>query len=448
MPRKKKEETVKEKKKPKVKKVSKTKKNVTSVKKETEEKNQEIIQPSVNIGMIGHVDHGKTTLTECLSGKWTDMHSEELKKGITIRLGYANCAFYEDPNLKDTEAYTTNKISVDGKTKNKFLRKISIVDAPGHESLMATMLAGATIMDGAILLVAANEQCPQPQTFEHLKALEIMGVKNVIVVQNKIDIVSEDEAITNYNQIKKFLENTSYKDAPIIPISAQYKANIDFLIQTIEKQIPTPERNLDKTPRMFIARSFDINKPGIPIKNIKGGVLGGAIQQGKFSVGDEIEIKPGYEVEERNQKILKPLHTKIIGIMSGNESIDEATPGGSIALLTNLDPNIVKSDKLTGNIVGKKDMLPETLYEIELETILLERVVGTKEELKVESIKKGEVLMLNVNSAATVGMVVELGKNKIKCKLKIPICADKDSKVTISRVVHSRFRLIGYGIIC
>jgi translation initiation factor 2 subunit 3 len=444
MPRKKKVEDIN---KPKEKKSEKVKKDKPKDK-ETQIEEGKTIQPAVNIGMIGHVDHGKTTLTEGLSGKWTDTHSEEFKKGITIRLGYANCSFYKDNSLSETEAYTINKISTDGKTKNEFIRKISIVDAPGHESLMATMLAGATIMDGALLLVAANEQCPQPQTSEHLKALEIMGVKNVIIVQNKIDLVSEEEAKANYNQIKEFLENTAFKDSPIVPISAQYKINLDYLIETIEKYIPTPTRNLDKTPRMFIARSFDINKPGNSIPNLKGGVLGGAIQQGKFSIGDDIEIKPGYEVEERNQKILKPLYTKIIAIMSGNEPIEDAIPGGSVAILTNLDPSVVKSDKLTGNVIGKPGELPDTLYEFELETTLLERVVGTKEELKVEPIKKGEVLMLNVNSAATVGLVTELGKNKISCKLKIPICADKGSKVTISRVVHSRFRLIGYGTIC
>ncbi|MCB9359498.1 translation initiation factor IF-2 subunit gamma [Candidatus Woesearchaeota archaeon] len=405
-------------------------------------------QPVINIGMIGHVDHGKTTLTECLSGKWTDTHSEELKKGITIRLGYANCSFYTDAKKKNTDSYTVDEMSSDGKTKNKLIRKISLVDAPGHESLMATMLAGATIMDGALLLVAANEICPQPQTFEHLKALEIMGIKNVIVVQNKIDLVSEEEALENYEQIKKFLERTSYKDAPIVPISAQYKVNIDFLIETIEKTIPTPERDLTKSPKMFIARSFDINKPGVEIAKMVGGVIGGAVQQGKFVVGDEIEIRPGYEVEERNQKIFKPIKTKIIGLMSGKDKIEEATPGGSIAIMTTLDPNVVKSDRLTGNLVGKPGELPETLYNIELETSLLERVVGTKEELQVEPIKKGEILMLNVNSASTVGMVVELGKNKVKCQLKIPVCAANGSRVTISRVVHSRFRLIGFGTIC
>src|SRR3989344_3879582 len=153
-------------------------------------------QPEINLGMIGHVDHGKTTLTEKLTGKWTDTHSEELKRGITIRLGYANFSIY-----KTKEGYTTKKDK-----DAKLLRNISIVDAPGHETLMATMLSGAAIMDGALLLIAANEECPQPQTKEHLMALEIIGIKQIVIVQNKIDLVSKEEALENYKQIKDFVK--------------------------------------------------------------------------------------------------------------------------------------------------------------------------------------------------------------------------------------------------
>jgi translation initiation factor 2 subunit 3 len=127
-------------------------------------------QPVINIGFFGHVDHGKTTLTEALSGKWTDTHSEEMKRGITIRLGYANTTIY-----KTKKGYTT-----DPKEKGTYIRTVSFVDAPGHESLMATMLAGATIIDGALLLVAANENCPQPQSREHLllcKTKLILSIK-------------------------------------------------------------------------------------------------------------------------------------------------------------------------------------------------------------------------------------------------------------------------------
>lgn len=407
----------------------------------------EALTPEVNIGLVGHVDHGKTTLTERLSGKWTDTHSEEIKRGITIRLGYADTVFRKCPKCKGTKSFTVKEKCPDHKTATKPLRMVSFVDAPGHESLMATMLSGARIMDGALLLVAANEQCPQPQTREHLMGLQIAGIKNVVVIQNKIDLVSQDRALRNYKQIKDFLKGTDYEDSPIIPISAQKDVNVDLLIEAIEKVIPTPKRSSGKNTLMFIARSFDINKPGFKIKDLKGGVLGGALVEGTLKKGDRIEIRPGRIVEEHNQIVSKPLFATITSAMTGGKSVDSISPGGSVAAMTSLDPSVVSSDKLVGNLVGLPGKLPPVWNELTLETNLFEKVVGSEEELVVDPIKMNEVLMLNVNSAATVGFVEDLGKNQFKCRLKKPVCADVGSKVTVSRRIGTRFRLIGFGMI-
>lgn len=404
-------------------------------------------QPELNIGLIGHVDHGKTTLTERLTGKWADTHSEEIKRGITIRLGYADTTLKKCTKCDGSKAYTVlDKCeSCGGKTEP--LKRISIVDSPGHESLMATMLSGTTMMDGALLLVAANETCPQPQTREHIMGLQIIGIKNIIVLQNKIDLVPKEKAKKNYEQIKKFLEETGYGDAPIIPVSAAHNVNTGAVIKAIDDYIPTKERDSSISPVMFVSRSFDINKPGCDIDKLCGGVLGGSLTQGMLKKGQEVEIKPGIAYEERNQKKWKPINTKIISLASGKEELSKAGPGGSIALGTSLDPAIVKSDRLAGAVVGNPGELPPVWYELSLETHLLERVVGTREDKEVEPIKVGESLMLNVNTAATVGVVTNVGKNRVECKLKLPVCAQKDSRVTISRLIGSRFRLIGYGII-
>ncbi|MDD9954567.1 MAG: translation initiation factor IF-2 subunit gamma [Candidatus Woesearchaeota archaeon] len=398
-------------------------------------------QPEINIGLVGHVDHGKTTLAERLSGKWTDTHSEEIKRGITIRLGYADVQLYE---RKDKTL--TTKAKEDGK-EHKPLRKISLVDAPGHESLMATMLAGTTIMDGAILLISANEQCPQPQTKEHLMALEISGIENVIVVQNKVDLVNKERATRNYEQIKEFLKGSKYEDAPIIPLSAARGVNIDLLLQTIQELIPTPKRDKNEAPMMLVARSFDTNKPGTTPDKLQGGVVGGAIVQGTIRVGDRIELRPGRIYEEANQIKAQALFATVSSAITGGKPAKEVHPGGSMALMTDIDPAVIKSDSLTGNVVGLPDKLPPVWSSLTLETHLLERVVGAAEELKVNPIVPNELLMLNVNSAATIGIVRDLGKNQVSCQLKKPVCAAVGARVTISRRVGNRFRLIGYGII-
>lgn len=419
------------------------KKETTEAKKHS----KEAIQPEINIGMIGHVDHGKTTLVQTLSGKWTDTHSEEIKRGITIRLGYADVSFYKCKKCEGNDAYGATEKCLKCGEEAEFLRKISLVDAPGHESLMATMLCGANIMDGALLLVSAAETCPQPQTREHVQALEIVGIDNLIIVQNKIDLVTAEQAKKNYDDIKAFLKGTKFENAPIIPMSAIHSINLDVLIKTIQENFKTPKRDLSADPIMFVARSFDINKPGTIPEKMTGGVLGGSLKQGKLIEGAEIEILPGYEVQEKNQKIWKPLKTKIVSLMSGGDHVKEVVPGGSIAAMTTLDPSVVKSDKLVGSMVVLEGQAPKVWYEFQLETHLLERVVGAKDKLVVEPIKLGEILMLNVNSAATVGTVKELGKNLVKCVLRKPVCADKGARVTMSRNLGQRWRLIGYGII-
>ncbi|MDP2909210.1 MAG: translation initiation factor IF-2 subunit gamma [Nanoarchaeota archaeon] len=401
-------------------------------------------QPEINIGLIGHVDHGKTTLVYRLSGKWTDEHSEEIKRGITIRLGYADVVFYKCPNCKP-DCYTTSATCPNCKSSCTPLRKVSFIDAPGHETLMATMLSGAAIMDGALLLISANEPCPQPQTKEHLMALNIIGIKNIVIIQNKIDLVSEEDALKNYEQIKKFIKGTIAENAPVIPTSAQHGVNISAVIEAIEEVMKTPKRDVDKDPLMFIARSFDINRPGAQIEGLVGGVIGGALKEGAFKLNDEIEIRPGLKKEKEGKLSYQPVITKIVGLKTGGESVDKVIPGGSIGVLTLLDPAIVKSDSLTGNVAGLPNKLPKVWYEFELEPHLLERVVGAKDELVVEPVKEREFLMLNVNSSATVGIVDKISKDKFHTMLKIPVCCNQGGRVTISRKLGDRWRLIGWG---
>lgn len=405
-------------------------------------------QPEVNIGLVGHVDHGKTTLTEALSGVWTDTHSEEIKRGITIKLGYADSEFYRCLKCGDPKGYCTKaKCPICG-GKTEYIRAVSFVDAPGHETLMATMLSGGAIMNGALLLIAANEKCPQPQTREHLMALDFIGVKNVVIVQTKIDLVTREKAVESQRNIREFVKGTVAENAPIVPVSAHFNANLDVLIKTIDEEIPTQEHLLEVDLRMFIARSFDVNKPGTVYKELKGGVLGGSLITGKVSVGEEIEIRPGIKVEEKGSSIItfRPLITKVTSLISGGKSRKSLHPGGLSALGTDLDPHLTKSDSLIGSVLGKPGTLPPIIEKLRVETHLMDLLVGLKDEIKVENIRTNEVLMLNIGTATTVGIVTSAHGNIAEMNLRMTVCAEEGQRVAISRRVGNKFRLIGYGI--
>ncbi len=400
-------------------------------------------QSDLNIGTAGHVDHGKTTIIEALTGVWTSSHSEELRRGITIRIGYADMPIYRY-RISDKDVYWSWP-EYDGHKPEELVRVVSFVDCPGHESLMANMLSGAAVMDGAMLVIAANEPVPRPQTKEHTMALQIMGVKNIVVVQNKLDLVSKKEAKENYEMIKEFLSTTIYADAPIIPVSAVHRVNLQYLVEALYKHIPIPERDLSKPYRMFVIRSFDINKPGTPYKELRGGVIGGSIVQGKVKVGDEIEILPGYLYSEGGKIVHQPLYTTVQSLRTRYVSLKEAYGGGLIGVQTDLDPYLTKSDNLVGNVVGAPDTLPPVLYELELDVELFKYVVGTDESIEVKPISMNERLRLNVGPAVTLGVVTSARGESISVKLHRPVVAEEGWRVAIATRVNNMWRLIGVG---
>ena len=385
---------------------------------------------SINIGMVGHVEHGKTTLLYKLTGKLTIQHSEELKRGMTIKLGYADFIIRE----KD------GKFNI---KEGKPVRYVSFVDVPGHEMLMATMLSGAALIDAAILVIAANEGI-KPQTREHLIALQARNIKQIIIVQNKIDLVSKEQALKNYQAIKEFVKGTVAENAPIIPCSAQQEINIDKLIEAIS-MLKVPQRDTESQPLFVIARSFDINRPGTKIENLKGGVLGGALKRGKLKIGDEIEIKPGLVLKKENQTVYKTVRTKITSLFKGKHSIHEATPGGSIALETELDPILTKADNLSGCVAGISGTVPEIANKIKVKFKLFDKLFGAKEDTKVENIKSAEFLLLSMNTSITVGLVTKVSGSIAEFNLKIPVVPFKGETLGIGRNINSHWRLIGWA---
>lgn len=387
--------------------------------------------PELNVGVVGHIDHGKTTLLSKLTGKFPDTHSEELKRGITIKLGYAEMIISKEGN------------NYNNKGKGTPVRYISFIDAPGHEMLMATMLSGAAIIDAAILVIAANEGI-KPQTSEHFIALQAKKIKNIIIVQNKIDLVTKEQALKNYHDIKNFVKGTIAENAPIIPISAQQEINIEKLIEAIAK-LEIPKRDTESEPIFLIARSFDINRPGLEGSKLHGGVLGGILKKGKLRVGDEIEIKPGLNIKKANQQTYQTLTTKILSLYRGNQSMEEVIPGASISIETELDPFLTKADSLSGCVVGLKGKLPEISYKAKIKAQLFKEVIGISEHKEVAPLKTKEMLMLSVNTTITVGTIERINKDETELFLNIPLVLLKGNNVGLARNINGHWRLIGFG---
>jgi len=379
-------------------------------------------QPTINIGTIGHVAHGKSTVVRAISGVQTVRFHEEKLRNITIKLGYANAKIYkcscEAPECyKSFGSNVADKLLCDKcKSDMVLLRHVSFVDCPGHDILMATMLNGVAVMDAAMLLISADQTCPQPQTSEHLAAIEMMKLVNIIILQNKIDIVMKKsaEAESQYNDIKKFVQGTKAEHSPIIPISAQLKYNIDVVIDYICR-IPIPIRDFTADPLMIVIRSFDTNKPGDDARHLKGGVVGGSIIKGILKVGDEVEIKPGYFKKDGDVTICKTLLSRIVSLQAEKNDLLIAVPGGLIGVGLELDPSLTKSDHLVGCVLGKPGRLPDVYNIIQAKYCLLRKLLGLKKEKvgKVRPIVMSETLLFNVGSTSTAGNVIEVdGKVK------------------------------------
>lgn len=324
------------------------------------------------------------------------------------------------------------------------------VDCPGHDILMSTMLSGAAVMDAALLLIAGNETCPQPQTSEHLAAIEIMKLKHIVILQNKVDLMREEGAHQHHESILKFIRGTVADGSPVIPISAQLKYNIDAINEQIISRIPVPERNFLASPHMIIIRSFDVNKPGAEIEDLKGGVAGGSILTGVLKLGDEIEIRPGIiSKDEQGKTICQPIMSRIVSLFAEHNDLKFAVPGGLIGVGTRIDPTLCRADRLVGHVLGLRGKLPNIYIELEVNYFLLRRLLGVKtadaKQAKVAKLSKNEVLMVNIGSTATGAKVMNVKADAAKLSLTSPACTEVGEKIALSRRIEKHWRLIGWA---
>ena len=270
-------------------------------------------KPHVNIGTIGHVDHGKTTLTaaitKVLHDKYPELNEftpfdqvdnapEERDRGITINVSHVE---YQ------TEA-----------------RHYAHVDAPGHADYVKNMITGAAQMDGAILVVAATDG-PMAQTREHVLLARQVGVPTILIALNKADMVDDEEMLELVEEeCRDLLESQDFdREAPIIQVSAlkalegdpEWVAKVEELMDAVDSYIPTPERDMDKPFLMPIEDVFTITG--------RGTVVTGRVERGKLPINSEVEILG----------IREPQKTTVTGIEMFHKSMDEAWAGENCGLL-------------------------------------------------------------------------------------------------------------------
>ena len=334
--------------------------------------------------------------------------------------------------LPDCGSSTADVVKQEARGKEwtyELVRHVSFVDCPGHDILMATMLNGAAVMDAALLLIAGNEPCPQPQTSEHLAAVEIMKLQHIIILQNKIDLVKEAAALQQHEDIKAFVKGTVADSAPIVPISAQLRYNIDVVAEYITNHIPVPVRNFTGEPKMIVIRSFDVNKPGEEVQDLRGGVAGGSILQGVLRLGQEVEIRPGI-VQRGANGVVKcvPLFSRVVSLFAEGNDLQYAVPGGLIGVGTLLDPTLTRADRLVGQVLGTRGAAVD-LHGTEGRTRLW-RLLASKRRWREERQKlgKGEILMVNIGSTSVGGKIEAVKADLAKISPRRP-CTSEGEKI-------------------
>ncbi|MDJ0651616.1 MAG: elongation factor Tu [Simkaniaceae bacterium] len=269
-------------------------------------------KPHVNIGTIGHVDHGKTTLTAAIT-------SHLAKKGGAKLRDYASI---DNSPEEKARGITINSTHVEYETDN---RHYAHVDCPGHADYVKNMVTGAAQMDGAILVVGATDG-PMPQTKEHVLLARQVGVPSIVVFLNKMDQISkEDEELVELveMEIGEMLEAQGYKDCPIIRGSAlkalegnvEWEKSIDELMKAVDEKIPTPAREVDKPFLMPVEDVFSISG--------RGTVATGRVEKGIIKLNDKIEIVGLRDTRE----------SVATGLEMFNKQLDDARAGENVGVL-------------------------------------------------------------------------------------------------------------------
>ena len=401
-------------------------------------------QAVLNIGCIGHVSNGKSTLVRKMTGIKTQKFKSEKERNCTINVGYGNCKIFYSPTSNEFK-YTGSgtESMVDSKGNIMILiNHISFVDCPGHENYMSNMLCGTSVIDMAFLVEAANASViPQPQTLEHLMAIQNMDISDIVVLQNKCDLVNKQELEFNKLAIEDFIEDYYDDPLPIIPIIAQSGCNIDYIGKYLMKSIRKYNKDISKPLQINIIRTFDINKPKQNVNNLKGGIFGGSIVQGILTKDEIIQISPGICIRDKDKWKVKPLFTKINSINSEKNSMDYAIAGGLIGIGTLIDPSYTKANQLVGHIITKPGLNLDIVDEVLIKYKTFKRICKIDKTLK-----KGEILKLGIICKHIKGVVKSWNKKdkEVLVTLSSPVCIDK-KPISIIKMIDKKFKLFSIG---
>lgn len=400
-----------------------------------------IDQPVINLGVIGHVANGKSSLVKALTGVSTQKHSSELKRNITVRLGYANGKIWKCTSCKEpmcfqpTSSDTYDHLCVHCKSETHLVIHFSLVDCPGHNTLTETMLNGTCLMDYTILVEScANETIPAIQTAEHYSVTKEVGIKTIFSCLNKCDLFSKErEKIKDsLTKLRNFINDD---DVPLIPTCCTTGLNIDVICHYIT-QIPIPIKDVSHNTKMLVIRTFNINLPDTKIISIKGGVIGGSLVRGIIKIGDTMKIFPGFiKMKEEPTKddsvwFYKPLECKVINIHSDKNKLHMAIPGGLIGVELDIDPALCGSNKLVGNVVFK-DGFTNTVNVFEEIKVEYNMIMSCKIILN-----KKDIIHINVNSNNVKCEITKVRESYVILKLEKPVCVELGDKISMS--IHNK----------
>lgn len=394
--------------------------------------------PILNIGTLGSVSHGKSTLVSMLTGTKTQRHSDEQIRNITKRTGYANLKIWQNTETKE---YTTSNSEIYELENYKLVHHISFVDCPGHQELIQVMLGGVSVMKGAFIVVSAAEELEKcKQLIQHLAAAKLAKFENLIVLFNKLDLINKEKAIERKEELDILLEKLQITPKIIIPTALNKKIGYQNIIKSIMNIFPVVLEP-STGPLIFrIIQSVDINKPGTNWDSIQGGVIGGSLLSGELKVGDKIIIKPGnYKKNPDNTWKIEPIKSTIKSIKTEKEYITNTLSGGLVAFGTDIDPFYCKSDKLLGQVLGFEDSLPDVYCKIIINVTLTEIFEGKWNP------KLNDIINLQIGNLNTKAKLTNINKKLFTFELEKPCCIEDGDLILICNNYDKVFRIVGWG---